>query len=113
MASRTALVAREGEGYIADAAACLAQRKQPFELRHRLQEADRIFVVFLDARADREHVGVEQDVFRRDAGLLCEDAMGAPADCDFAFARDRLSFFVESHDDQGRRHSSSQAAPGA
>ena len=48
----------------------LRQREQLFQLAHGLEELDGVVVVLLDAGADGEDVGVEDDVSAVEAGLL-------------------------------------------
>ncbi len=50
----------------------------------RLDEVDAVVVVLLDAGRDREDVGVEDDVFGREADLLGQELVGARADLDLA-----------------------------
>src|SRR5205807_1773221 len=59
----------------------------------------RELVVLLDPRRDREHVRVEDDVLRREASLLGQQAVGALADLDLALHRSGLPELVEGHDD--------------
>ena len=42
-----------------------------------------VVVVFLDARADRKNIGIEDNVLGRKADLLSKDAVGALADLNF------------------------------
>ena len=60
-----------------------------------------IVVVLLDAGCDREDVGIKDDVFRREAGLFGQEAVGALADREFALDRVGLPLLVEGHDDDG------------
>ena len=72
------------------------------DLPRRLDEGDAVAVVLLDAGGDGEDVGVEDDVFGREIGLLGEQLIGARADRDFALQRVGLALFVERHDDHRR-----------
>ena len=54
------------------------------DLAGRLDEVDAVIVVLLDAGGDGEDVGVEDDVFRREAGLFGQQLVGARADLDLA-----------------------------
>src|SRR3546814_9448048 len=68
---------------------------------HRLDEIDRIIVMLLEPRRDREDIGIEDDVLGRetDAG---EQLVGALANLDLAFHRVGLPDLVERHhDDRG------------
>ena len=53
--------------------------------------------MLLDAGRDREDVRVEDDVLRRQADLLREDAISARADLHLAVERVRLADLVERH----------------
>ena len=66
-----------------------------------LEEVQRVRVVLLDARRDREDVRVEDDVLGREADLLREDAVRALGDRDLALDGRRLPLLVERHDDHG------------
>ena len=51
---------------------------------------------------DSEDVGVEDDVFGREADFIDEDAVGALADADLLFVGRGLALFVEGHHHYGR-----------
>ena len=72
------VVAPEREADIADAAADLHQWQVLFDLSHRLEIGQGVFVVFLNARGHGKDVGVEDDVLRQEAGLFGQDLVGAP-----------------------------------
>ena len=55
-----------------------------------LDEVHGVVVVLLDARGHRQHVGIEDDVLRREPDLLGEQVVGAPADPHFVVDLDRL-----------------------
>ena len=61
-----------------------------------------VLVVLLEARGDREDVGVEDDVLRREARLLREQAICAAADLDLAVGGVCLALLVERHHYGGR-----------
>ena len=63
------VVAAEAEADVADAAAHLRVRQVLPDPVRGLDEVDRVVVVLLDARGDREDVGIEDDVFRRKSDL--------------------------------------------
>ena len=48
-----------------------------------------------------EHVGVEDNVFWRESGLLGQQVVHALADCDAALVVGGLTLFVEAHSDDG------------
>jgi hypothetical protein len=62
-------------------------RQPGADLPRRLDEGDAIAVVLVDAGGDGEDVGVEDDVFGREAGLLGEQFVGARADRNLALER--------------------------
>ena len=95
------LVAAEGEGQVRDAARDMGVRQRLADLLRRLDEGDAVAVVLLDAGRDREDVGVEDDVLRREADLFGEDLVGAGADLDLALVGVGLALLVEGHDDHG------------
>ena len=63
----------------------------------RLDEIDAVIVVLFQAGGDREDVGIEDDVFRREADLIDQDVVGALADADTALQRIGLALLVEGH----------------
>ena len=65
-------------------------------------EVNAVVIVFLDAGGDREDVGVEDDVFRREAHLFGEEHVGTGADLDLALFGIGLAGFIEGHDDDSR-----------
>ena len=67
----------------------------------RLDEGESVVVVLFHAGRDRENVGIEDDILRREADVLREDAVRALADRDLPVRVRRLAFFVEGHDDDG------------
>ena len=68
---------------------------------HRLDEIDAVIVVFLDARGDREHIGIENDVFGRKADAD-KQLVGPLADLDLALPGIGLTLLVEGHDHHRR-----------
>jgi hypothetical protein len=94
------LVAAEAEAQVGQAARNMDVRAARFDRARRLDEVDRIVVVLLDPRRDREDVGIEDDILRRkaDAG---QQLVGALADFDLARLRVRLANLVERHHDDG------------
>ncbi len=63
----------------------------------RLDEIERVAVVLLHARRDRENVGIEDDVFGGEADPG-EQVVGARADLDLALFGVGLALLVEGHD---------------
>ena len=95
------VVAAEAEGDVGDAAADLGVRQVGFDPARGVDEVDGVVVVLLHAGGDGEDVGVEDDVFGREADLVDEDAVGALADADLLVVGGGLALLVEGHDDDG------------
>ena len=68
----------------------------------RFEERDRVAVVFLDARRDREDVRVEDDLLGGEADLVYQQAVRAFADGELALGGLGLAVLVECHHDDGR-----------
>ncbi len=96
------VVTAKREGEIGDAATHLGSGARPLDDARRLEERVGVFVVLLDPGGDREDVGIEDDVLRRKADLLGEDAIRALTDLHLARSRIGLSLLVERHDDDRR-----------
>src|SRR5262249_4987515 len=64
-------------------------------------KVDGVIVVLLDAGRDGEDVRIENDVLRREAGLLGGGFVGAWANFDFSVGGIGPGAFVEGHDDDG------------
>ena len=64
-----------------------------------VDEVEGVVVVLLDAGSDGEDIGVEDDVFGREADFLDKDVVGAFADAAFVLVGGCLTLFVEGHDD--------------
>ena len=96
------LVAAKAERDVREAARDVATGTGRADLTRSLDEVHRVIVVLLDAGSDSEDVGVEDDVFRREAHLFRQDTEGALADFHLAGFRIRLPDLVERHDDHGR-----------
>ena len=77
-------------------------RQSGSDLAGGLDEVDAVIVVLLDAGGDGEDVRVENDILRREAGLLGQQVIGAGADLDLARFGVGLPLLVEGHDDDGR-----------
>ena len=74
------VIAAEREGDIAHAAGDLYVRQQFLDLPRGLDEVQAVAGVLLDARADGQDVGVENDVGRFHAGLFRKQLIGPAAD---------------------------------
>ncbi|MGY3107855.1 hypothetical protein ACVWW7_004482 [Bradyrhizobium sp. LM6.9] len=96
------LIAAERERQIGDAARDVRARQVLADPARRLDEVDAVIVVLLDAGRDRENVGIEDDVFRRQADAVDQDVVGALADLGLARERVGLADLVERHHHNGR-----------
>jgi hypothetical protein len=95
------IVAAEAEGDVGDAAADLGVREVGLDPARGLDEIDGVVVVLLDAGADGEDVRVEDDVLRREAGGVHQQAVGTLADANLLGVGGGLAVLVEGHDDHG------------
>ena len=93
------VVAAEAEGDVGDAAGNLRMREVGLDPARGVDEVDGVVVVLLHAGGDGEDVGVEDDVFGREADFIDEHAVGALADADFFVVGGGLALFVEGHHD--------------
>ena len=95
------LVAAEGERQVRHAARDVHERHLLLDAPRRLDEGEPVSVVLLDAGGNREDIGIENDVFRREADRLGQELVGALADGDLAVGGVGLPLLVEGHDDDG------------
>jgi hypothetical protein len=91
------VVAAEAERHVAHAARHLGARQVLLDPARGVDEIDRVVVVLFNAGGHGEDVGVEDDVFGREAHLIHQDAVGALADLDLALVGVGLAFFVKRH----------------
>ena len=94
------LRAAESEGEVRDAAGDARARAALLDQPRRVDERACVLGMLLDPRADRENVRVEDQVLGREAGALCEQAIGPLADLDLALDGVGLALLVERHDDE-------------
>ena len=94
------VVAAERERNVGDAAGDRCQRQVVLDPARRFDEIDGVIVVFGNAGSDGEHVGIENDVFGREA-VADQQVIGALTDLDLALVSVRLASLVEGHDDDG------------
>ena len=87
--------------------------KRRLQFARGLDEVHRVVVVLLDAGGDREHVRVEDDVFRRKADLRGQQLVGARTDVDLALDRVGLALLRRRPSPPRPRRSGAPAAPGA
>ncbi len=73
------VVAAKGERNVAHPAADARAGEVGLDPARRLDEGDRVIVVFLDAGRDGQDVRIKNDVVRREAGALGQQAVGARA----------------------------------
>ena len=95
------VVAAEAEGDVGDAAGNLGVRKVGLDPARGVDEVDGVVVVLLHAGGDGEDVGIEDDVFGREADFVDEHPVGAFADANLLFEGGGLALLVEGHDDDG------------
>ncbi len=95
------LVAAERERQVRDAAGDMGVRQVLADPARRLDEIDAVIVVLLEPGRDREDIGVEDDVFRREVELVDQDVVGALADLGLARERIGLADLVERHHHHG------------
>ncbi len=95
------VVAAKAEGDVGDAAGDLRVRQVGLDPARGVDEVDGVVVVLLHAGGDGEDVGVEDDVFGREADFVDQHAVGAFADANLLVVGGGLALFVEGHDDDG------------
>ena len=96
------VVAAEGEADVAEAAADEHAGQLGLDAPGGLEVGQGVLVVLLNARADGEDVGVEDDVLRREADLPGQQVVGAVGNGDALIDRLGLAVLVEGHDDDRR-----------
>ena len=92
------VVAPERERYVAQAAADQRPRQVLLDQAGGLEKRDCIIVVLLHAGGDGEDIGVDDDVFRREADLVRQDAVRALRHLEAPLGSVRLALFIETHD---------------
>ncbi|MNU89870.1 hypothetical protein D3C71_797220 [compost metagenome] len=95
------LVATERERYVRYAAGYMAVRQRLLDDAGGFDEVDRVVVMLFNAGGDGEDVRVEDDVLRREADVIDQQAIGAGADFDLARAGVGLPGLIESHHHRG------------
>ena len=95
------VIAAEGEGEVAHAAADFGVGQRGLDDAGRFDEVDRIVIMLFHAGGDGENVGVKNNVFRRKADLLGQNFVGPAANLDLTGHGIGLPDFVKSHDDDG------------
>ena len=102
------VVAAEGEGDVGHATGGQGVGQVVADEGAGVDEVDRVVVVLLDPGRHGKDVGVEDDVFRREADLVDQDVVGARADLVLARLGVGLAVFVEGHDHHRRAVSLAQ-----
>ena len=92
------VVAPERKRHVAQAAADQGPGQALLDQAGGLEKRYRVVVVLLHAGGDGEDVGVKNDVFRREADLVRQDAVGTLRHRETPFGGVRLSLFIETHD---------------
>jgi len=95
------VVTAEGEGDVGDAAGDFGEGEVFFDPAGGVDEVEGVVVMLFDSGGDGEDVGVEDDVFGREADFVDEDVVGAFADAAFVIVGGGLALFIEGHDDGG------------
>ncbi len=80
----------------------LRQRQVLLDPPRGVDEIHRVVVVLLHPGRDRQDIRIEDDVLRRKADFLGQNAIGALANLNFAFVGVRLSLFIKGHHDHRR-----------
>ena len=99
IASRTVSLPRNANETLLTPPLVLAPGQRSLIATHRLDEGDAVSGVLLDAGADGEDVGVEDDVFRLVARAVDQQAERALADRHLAVHAVGLALLVEGHHD--------------
>ena len=97
MASRTRSLPRERERHVGDTAGDVHARARLLDGGDRVDEAARVVVVLFQAGGHGQHVGIEDDVFGGEIGLVDQQAVGTLADLQTTGDVHGLSSFVEGH----------------
>ena len=104
------IVAAERERDVAHAAAGAGTGTLGLDPAQSFDELDRVVGVLLHPRANRQDVGVEDDVFRRETGLFREQLVRPFADADLFVARGCLTLLIERHHHDRRAVASNRAS---
>ena len=93
-------VAAEGETDVRHAAGNMGVRQGLADHPGGFEKRDGVIGVFFDAGGDGENVGIEDDVFGREA-IIDQGVIGARADFVFALCGVGLALLVKRHHDGG------------
>ena len=103
------VVASEAEGHIGHAARDLGARQVLLDPAGGFNEVHRIVVVLFNAGGNGKNIGVKNDVFRREAHFIHQDAVSALTDFNFALKGVGLALLVKGHDHCGGAIAAKQA----
>ena len=95
------VIAAEAKAHVGHPAAHLGSRQVLLDPACGVDEVHRVVVVLFNAGGNGEDVGVEDDVFGREAYFIDQDSVGAFANFDFALVGVGLAFFVKRHHHSG------------
>ena len=95
------VVAAEAETDVAHPAADLGTRQVLLDPARGVDEIQRVVVMLIHPGRDREDVRIKDDVLRREADLIHEDAVGALANADLLLIAGGLAVLIERHDHGG------------
>ncbi len=95
------VAAAKRERQVADAPTDPGMGKRLLDRAAGLDERDGVLVVLRNAGRHGKDIGIEDDVFRREADLPGQNAIGSGADLHLAFIGVGLAIFIERHDDDG------------
>src|SRR5690606_5531111 len=96
------VIAAEGKADVRYTARDPCMRQIARDPTRRFDEIHRIMVVFIDTGCDSKYVRVEDDVFRREADLVHQDAVCAFTNFLASLEIVRLPLLIKSHDEIGR-----------
>ena len=92
----------EGKRHVGNTTADVAERVAAVNLLRRLEEVQRVVGVLRKARAHRQHIGIEDNVFLGEPRLLRQQAMRPVRDGDAVILGMRLTALVKAHDHDRR-----------
>ena len=96
------IIATKGERHIAQAATDQRIGQLLLDQARGVKEGARVVIVLGNAGRDRQHIRVEDDVFRWEAHLFGKQTIGARADLELTLAGVGLSALVKRHHHHGR-----------
>ena len=91
------VISPEREGKVADTTAHLRSRQMLLDPFYRPDEGQRITVVLLDARSDRQDIGIKNNILWIEAHPLGQEPVSPFANLDLTLKCIRLPLLVEGH----------------